>query len=108
MLGPFYVGQVVSAPITITVDRDSELVDLTQYASIGVRITNPLGQAVSTSGAGIEIGGPGTIIFVWPLVSLFIVAGDYRIQVELNDAEGRTDLSDIGTFEVRRALTKAS
>lgn len=93
-----YVGQVPLQPLVITVLDGLTPVDLGLYADVDLLLTDPDGEPVDTS-AGFTSVDDGRLKFVWPLVTLFPSAGDYRMTVRAS-GPGVLDYSDPYVIEV--------
>lgn len=110
-MGPFFVGQVPGRPMVLNITDDAgNQVDLTDYTTVELRITNSRGQAVDTAQGFLSIVVPaaGQVQYVWPSASLFTAAGDYTFQLVLGDGATVQDMTVIGEFEVRRPLQEVT
>lgn len=96
----FYVGQIPTASLLVTVERDGSLIDLGSYDEAELLLTSPIGEAIDT-GSGV-IATTGTELrYSWPIVTLFPSPGDYRLRLKLYKGAG-LEWTEPVTIEVGR------
>lgn len=107
-LGPFYVGQKPGYALVLTL-RDphtNEVKNLTNFTSASLRMVDPSGASVDTSGGTMSISDAngGKVTYIWPTdASLFSRAGDYKIQVVLTGTTSQ-EFTSTTVFEVYKPL----
>jgi hypothetical protein len=104
MISQYWVGQIPSKPLSITVmDENGQAVNLNDYTNISVKIIGSNNEEVDLTGATVVTTNKalGQIGFKWPTTrSLFETYGDYVLQLSLA-ATGKLDFTTTHTLRVR-------
>lgn len=105
-INTYWVGQIPSIPIPITVRDSYGLVrNLSAYTGFNVILLGSDNEEIDTTGSTLLTSGAttGRFVFRWPTDrSLFNKSGEYLLQLEILGPDGTKDYTTAHTITVRR------
>lgn len=105
-INQYWVGQIPSIPIPITVyDSRGQVMNLSAYTDFKVVLLGSDNEVIDTTGSTLLTSGAATgrFVFRWPADrSLFNKAGEYLLQLEIDGAGGTKDFTTTHAIRVKR------
>lgn len=98
--GPFYIGDVPSVALNVTISRDGEVADLSGFAAAEPLVVGPDGAPVDWDAAA-TIEANGVVSVAIPTTSPFALAGTYSLWIRLTAPGGVRETTGPSYIEVR-------
>ena len=100
MLGPWYVADIPTADIVVSVSRDTELLELDPYTSAAVVLHNPIGTVIPWGTTPTIDTDDDTVTIPAPSVTPFATAGEYQLYLRLSTAAGQVETSLVDAIQI--------